>query len=68
MNDETIKVGDILRVSCAFTPTRVVEISDWHVSIAWPWEQIDPDSEIQWNGQYAIPRRQGSSESRLSLF
>ncbi|MFB7363835.1 hypothetical protein [Streptomyces hydrogenans] len=68
MDDETIKVGDILRVSCAFTLTRVVEISDWHVSIAWPWEQIDPDSDIRWNGQYAIPRRQGSSESRLSLF
>ncbi|MGI5380465.1 hypothetical protein ACQEV2_40795 [Streptomyces sp. CA-251387] len=68
MNDETIKVGDILRVSCAFTPTRVVKVSDWDVSIVWPWEQIDPDSEIQWNGQYAIPRKQGSFESRISLF
>ncbi|WP_435600771.1 hypothetical protein [Streptomyces sp. C10-9-1] len=68
MNDGTIKVGDILRVSCVFAPTRVVEISDRHVSIAWPWEQIDPDSEIRWNGHYAIPRTQGSYESRLSLF
>ncbi|MFJ5730995.1 hypothetical protein [Streptomyces paradoxus] len=68
MNDETIKVGDTLRVSCAFTPTRVVKVSDGDVSIVWPWEQIDPDSEIQWNGQYAIPRKQGSFESRISLF
>ena len=68
MNDETIRVGDILRVSCAFTPTRVVKVSDWDVSIVWPWEQVDPDSEVRWDGQYAIPRRQGLSESRLSLF
>ncbi|MCD7445737.1 hypothetical protein K4B79_47165 [Streptomyces lincolnensis] len=68
MNDETIRVGDILRVSCAFTPTRVVKVSDWDMSIVWPWEQVDPDSEVRWDGQYAIPRRQGLSESRLSLF
>lgn len=30
MNDETIKVGDILRVSCAFTPTRVPGLPGGH--------------------------------------
>jgi hypothetical protein len=38
------------------------------VSVVWPWERVDPDSEIRWNGRYAIPRGPGSSESRLSLF
>ncbi|MFF3527236.1 hypothetical protein ACFYX5_11230 [Streptomyces rubiginosohelvolus] len=68
MNEETVEVGDVLRVSCAFAPTRVVEVSDREVSVVWPWERIDPDSEVRWNGQYAVPRRQGSAESRLSLF
>lgn len=49
------QVGDILRVSCAPTPTRVTEVSRFYVSIEWPWGEVDPNSQYGWNGRFALP-------------
>ncbi len=49
------EVGDLLRVSCAPAPARVTGVSRSHVSIEWPWGDVDPDSRYGWDGRFALP-------------
>ncbi|WP_405686664.1 hypothetical protein [Streptomyces sp. NBC_00057] len=56
------RIGDILRVSCPSVRVRVVQATRFDVAIEWPWAQIDPESEIQWNGLRGIPRTEGAYE------
>lgn len=56
------RVGDVLSVTCPFTPTRVERGVTWdHVSVRWPWWGIDAESEfIHWNGVVALGVNDGS--------
>jgi hypothetical protein len=56
------QVGDVLLVSCPSARTRVAHVTPFDISVEWPWAQIDPDSEIQWNGRRAIPRTSRNGE------
>ncbi|WP_431683140.1 hypothetical protein [Kitasatospora sp. KL5] len=48
--------GDVLTVECPFTETTVTEVSRYHVSVEWPWLEVDPKAEkYRWNGQRALP-------------
>ncbi|MDT0464337.1 hypothetical protein [Streptomyces gibsoniae] len=49
-------VGDVLSVSCPSARARVARVTPFEISVDWPWAQIDPDSEVRWNGRRAIPR------------
>ena len=49
-------VGDVLLVSCPSARARVAHVTPFEISVEWPWAQIDPDSEVRWNGHRAIPR------------
>jgi hypothetical protein len=59
---EQFEVGDVLRVSCPSARARVVHVTPYEISVEWPWAQIDPDSEIRWNGHRAIPRTTADDE------
>lgn len=50
------RVGDVLSVACPFTATTVERGLTWdHVSVRWPWWEIDGDNEFaQWNGVVAL--------------
>ncbi|MFE9657268.1 hypothetical protein [Micromonospora sp. NPDC006431] len=49
------RVGDVLRISCPFTPTVVASVDEAYVSVRWPWWEIDPDAEgVCWNGEVAL--------------
>ncbi|MEU4424401.1 hypothetical protein AB0F81_27595 [Actinoplanes sp. NPDC024001] len=51
------RVGDVLRVSCPFTPAVVTGVNDAYLSVRWPWWEIDPDADgIRWNGVVAVGR------------
>lgn len=51
------RVGDVLRISCPFTPTVVIGVDEAYVSVRWPWWEIDPDAEgSRWNGEAALGR------------
>ncbi|MFF7448425.1 MULTISPECIES: hypothetical protein [unclassified Streptomyces] len=52
---ERFEVGDVLLVSCPSARARVVHVTPREVSVEWPWGQIDPNSEIRWNGHRSIP-------------
>ncbi|MGW3725002.1 hypothetical protein [Streptomyces sp. NPDC000851] len=52
---EQFEVGNVLLVSCPSARARVVHVTPFEISVEWPWAQIDPDSEIRWNGHRAIP-------------
>ncbi|WP_299535819.1 hypothetical protein [uncultured Streptomyces sp.] len=48
--------GDVLSLDCQFTETAVIEITRSHVSVQWPWWEVDPQAEnFRWNGQRALP-------------
>ena len=49
-------------------PVRVVDVSEFHASVEWPWGQIDPDSQFRWNGQRAFARSADSDDWIRSLF
>ncbi|MEU4782562.1 hypothetical protein [Micromonospora sp. NPDC023633] len=54
------RVGDVLRISCPFTPTVVIGVDEAYVSVRWPWWEIDPDAEGScWNGVVALGRADG---------
>ncbi|MGI5171612.1 hypothetical protein ACQEU3_45435 [Spirillospora sp. CA-253888] len=40
------RAGDVLRVSCPFTPAQITEVSRFHVTVQWPWWADDPDGGI----------------------
>ncbi|WP_433062713.1 hypothetical protein [Dactylosporangium sp. CS-033363] len=49
--------GDVLRISCPFTPATVSGVDRWDVSLRWPWWRVDPDSVgVRWNGEVALAR------------
>ncbi|GAB3845751.1 hypothetical protein ACFPIJ_38680 [Dactylosporangium cerinum] len=51
------RVGDVLRIQCLFTPTVVTHVDESHVTVRWPWWEIDPDADgIRWNGEAALDR------------
>jgi hypothetical protein len=58
--DESFSVGDVLRVSCPSAKARVAEVSQFYVSIEWPWARVDPESAVERPGddtaQRGLPR------------
>lgn len=36
---------DVLELECPFTETAVTEISRFHVSVRWPWLEVDPQAK-----------------------
>lgn len=64
-----LRAGDIVRVSCPFTPARVTGKSREHVRVAWPWWSADPDCDwIEWNGEVALLGDPASYEWERELF
>ncbi|WP_306193173.1 hypothetical protein [Streptomyces sp. MK5] len=48
--------GDVLLLECLFTETAVTGVTRYHVSVRWPWLEVDLQAEnIRWNGQRALP-------------
>jgi len=59
--DIDFRSGDVLRISCPFTPAVVTGVSNDHVAVRWPWWQADPELDwIEWNGDVAIARDHGT--------
>lgn len=56
IDQQRFEVGDVVRVSCPFVGMRVVQVTEFDVSVEWPWAQTDPESEIHWNGRRGVPR------------
>ncbi|MFG3660361.1 hypothetical protein [Streptomyces sp. NPDC047706] len=57
MTDEgEFRVGDVLKVACPFTRTRVAGgLKRDHVALEWPWWRPDRDSRfLHWNGVVAL--------------
>ncbi|MFJ2272218.1 hypothetical protein ACIOHO_39165 [Streptomyces sp. NPDC087849] len=55
MSDD-YRPGDVLMLKCPFTETTVTEVSRYHVSVWWPWLEVDPQAEsIRWNGRRVLP-------------
>lgn len=69
MTDEQrgrFRPGDVLRLECPFTPTTVTGTSRYHVTVRWPWKQVDPEAEnIRWNGDAALPTPESHEWERL---
>jgi len=64
-----LRAGDVLRVSCPFTPARVTDLSPEYVVVRWPWWDVDPDCDwVKWNGEVALPTGSASSEWDHDLF
>ncbi|MDK0524439.1 hypothetical protein [Streptomyces sp. ML-6] len=54
--DVRFRPGDVLRLECPFTGTTVAGVSRFHVSVRWPWSEVDPQAEnFGWNGRRALP-------------
>ncbi|WP_329377186.1 hypothetical protein OG625_06465 [Streptomyces sp. NBC_01351] len=73
MFERDFRVGDVLSVTCPFTPTTVDRGLMWnHVSVRWPWRRIDTDSDFfRWNGGVALgvaDDHQVPSEAGMELF
>ncbi|MFF3595863.1 hypothetical protein [Kitasatospora indigofera] len=50
------RAGDVLMLECPFTEAVVTEVTRYHVSVRWPWLEVDPQAEnFRWNGQRALP-------------
>ncbi|MFI1979373.1 hypothetical protein [Streptomyces wedmorensis] len=62
------QVGDVLRVSCPLAEARVAEVSRFDASVEWPWAEIDPQSQIRWNGRRAFAMSPDSPDWTMSLF
>ncbi|MEU8927795.1 hypothetical protein AB0D10_43990 [Kitasatospora sp. NPDC048545] len=53
---EGYRSGDVLRIGCPFTEVTVTGVSRSHVSVRWPWGEIDTAADgIEWNGDVALP-------------
>ena len=62
------RVGDVLRISCPQTPTRVTGVGRFYASVRSPWWRIDPDTEqIRWNGDLALSRDRSSQDWQENL-
>ncbi|MES5818509.1 hypothetical protein [Streptomyces sp. RG80] len=62
------RVGDILRVTCPWTPAKVARVAGSHAFIVWPWAEIDPESRYRWDGQTAMPTDPDSLEWWQGVF
>ncbi|MEU0405558.1 hypothetical protein ABZ318_36215 [Streptomyces sp. NPDC006197] len=62
------RVGDVLRVSCPPAEARVAEVSRFDASVEWPWAEIDPQSQVRWNGRRAFVMSSDSPDWTMSLF
>ncbi|TYB39809.1 hypothetical protein FXF50_05430 [Micromonospora sp. AP08] len=63
------RTGDVLRLSCPYTPALVTGTSGSDVFVRWPWWKADSECEwIRWNGDVALPRRPGSHDWGQELF
>ncbi|WP_432189621.1 hypothetical protein [Streptomyces sp. Tue6028] len=50
-----LRVGDVVSVSCPYTPARVIRKTLEHVVLKWPWWSADPDCDwVEWNGDVAL--------------
>jgi hypothetical protein len=49
-------VGDTLRISCEAFDSRVVGTTPTRILVAWPWFEVDEESENRWNGSRGFPR------------
>lgn len=48
--------GDVLRMACPFTEVTVTQVRRSHISVQWPWWEIDTAAYgIEWNGDVALP-------------
>ncbi|WP_237531003.1 hypothetical protein [Streptomyces sp. SID3212] len=48
---DNYRPGDVLVLECPFTETTVTEVFGRHVSVRWPWLEVDPPAEnMRWNG------------------
>ncbi|WP_344401586.1 hypothetical protein [Streptomyces longisporus] len=56
IDEGDFRVGDVLSVACPFTVTTVEQGATWdHVSVRWPWWEIDTGNEFaHWNGVVAL--------------
>ncbi|MFF4922398.1 hypothetical protein ACFY4B_17605 [Kitasatospora sp. NPDC001261] len=53
---EGYRSGDVLRMACPFTEVTVTGVFRSHVSVRWPWWEIDTAADgIEWNGDVALP-------------
>jgi hypothetical protein len=67
--DFDFRTGDVLRVSCPFTPAVVTDVQDDYVVVRWPWHQADPEVDwIEWNGDVAIARDDGTDDWANELY
>ncbi|WP_433615933.1 hypothetical protein ACQP2P_13180 [Dactylosporangium sp. CA-139114] len=63
------RAGDVLTISCPFVETTVMRVSEWHVTVRWPWWQVDPDVRwARWDGNAALARDPESSDWANELF
>ncbi|MFI6421660.1 hypothetical protein ACIBG6_30160 [Streptomyces sp. NPDC050842] len=51
-----VRTGDIVSLRCPSREVVVSDVSPRYVSVRWPWNEVDPDSLMEWNGLRAIPR------------
>ncbi|MEO3974951.1 hypothetical protein [Streptomyces sp. CAU 1734] len=60
------RIGDVLSVSCPFTPARVERgMTLDSVSVRWPWWEIDTSHAFQrWNGMVALGVDSGGHAAR----
>lgn len=76
IDEGDLRVGDVLLVACPFTSTRVERgLTRDHVSVRWPWWDIDTDNEsAHWNGIVTLglagggragPRRRPGRSARI---
>ncbi|QIQ04350.1 hypothetical protein [Streptomyces liangshanensis] len=53
---DRFRAGDVLELECAFTETTVTGTTPFHVSVRWPWSEVDPQAaNFRWNGDRGLP-------------
>ncbi|MFF8279597.1 hypothetical protein ACF05T_26335 [Streptomyces lateritius] len=58
--------GDVVMLECPFTEVTVTAVNRYHVSVRWPWSQVDPLAESYcWNGDMALPTPEDQDWDRL---
>ncbi|NNN37501.1 hypothetical protein HLK59_45685 [Streptomyces sp. S3(2020)] len=62
------RVGDILRVTCPWTPAEVAGVTGRYAVLVWPWAEIDPESRFGWDGRVAVPTDPDSPERWQDVF
>ncbi|MEU4064369.1 hypothetical protein AB0F25_18460 [Streptomyces wedmorensis] len=65
---DRVRAGDIVSLRCASREAVVADVSPHYVSVRWPWNEVDPNSFMQWNGLRAIPRTSDAPDWRNEPF